>query len=218
MTVGRVAGAWAPFGATLLFARSHTVSHWEEQISAQINQMPDVLHRPLWVIMQSGALGAPPAAAAVAVAAGRREAAGRLAVSGLTAYCLAKVVKHWVGRGRPTDLLPGTLVRGRPATGKGFVSGHAAVSTALALEAWHTLDGPARALPVVVAPLVGLARIYVGAHLPLDVLGGAALGWALHRTLPAGERARRRQEQVGKQPPLRGAAPVGQSRFAAATR
>jgi undecaprenyl-diphosphatase len=29
---------------------------------------------------------------------------------------------------------------------------------------------------------VGIARIYVGAHLPLDVVGGLSLGWAIaHR-------------------------------------
>jgi membrane-associated phospholipid phosphatase len=31
---------------------------------------------------------------------------------------------------------------------------------------------------VVLAALVGLGRVYVGAHLPLDVIGGAALGVA----------------------------------------
>ena len=29
------------------------------------------------------------------------------------------------------------------------------------------------------AILVGLARVYVGAHLPLDVVGGAVMGWAI---------------------------------------
>jgi undecaprenyl-diphosphatase len=30
-----------------------------------------------------------------------------------------------------------------------------------------------------VVPVVGLTRVYVGAHLPLDVAGGAALGLAV---------------------------------------
>ncbi len=73
--------------------------------------------------------------------------------------------------------------RGKPAGGNGFVSGHAAVSTALALELCEALDGPTRALPLIVPPLVGFARVYVGAHLPLDVVGGAALAWGLRHTL-----------------------------------
>ena len=38
---------------------------------------------------------------------------------------------------------------------------------------------PWSALMWIVAPTVGFGRIYVGAHLPLDVVGGAALGVAV---------------------------------------
>jgi undecaprenyl-diphosphatase len=36
-----------------------------------------------------------------------------------------------------------------------------------------------RWIPVVLAVLVALARVFVGVHFPLDVLGGAALGVAV---------------------------------------
>jgi undecaprenyl-diphosphatase len=100
----------------------------------------------------------------------------------MSAYLLAKAVKRVVGRGRPGDLVVGVIIRGRPATGGGYVSGHAAVSMALAVEAGALVPGRARGLPIVGASVVALARVYVGAHLPLDALGGAALGWAISRT------------------------------------
>ena len=36
-----------------------------------------------------------------------------------------------------------------------------------------------RALILIAVPVVGLTRIYAGAHLPLDIAGGAALGLAV---------------------------------------
>jgi hypothetical protein len=42
----------------------------------------------------------------------------------------------------------------------------------------HRLGPAARALTLTAIPLVGLTRLYVGAHLPLDIAGGAALGLA----------------------------------------
>jgi membrane-associated phospholipid phosphatase len=181
----RMALVWAPFLAALLTARSRRVSEWEHVGTRRLNQLPDALEAPLWVVMQAGSLGAPLVTAGLAVISGRPTLARRLAVSGLSAYLLAKGVKHLVRRGRPLELSPGVRVRGQPASGDGFVSGHAAVSMALATEAFQSFGPAAWPLPVVVAPVVGLARVYVGAHLPLDVVGGAALGWAISRTAAA---------------------------------
>jgi undecaprenyl-diphosphatase len=61
----------------------------------------------------------------------------------------------------------------------GFVSGHAAVATSLCVAAFPELGSTARRALVVAAVTVGIARVYIGAHLPLDVLGGIALGVAV---------------------------------------
>jgi undecaprenyl-diphosphatase len=41
------------------------------------------------------------------------------------------------------------------------------------------LSPSGRAVVAVAVPVVGLSRMYVGAHLPLDVAGGAGLGLAV---------------------------------------
>lgn len=183
--LGRLARDWSPFWLTLLAVRNHRVGRWEGELSERVNRLPDALNAPLWGVMQLGALASPLVLGGVAVLAGRPVLGRRLAGSGIAAYVLAKAVKRVVERGRPLEFLPDVRVRGRPASGDGFVSGHAAVSMALAVEACEYFGSRARPLPLLGAPLVGLARVYVGAHLPLDVIGGAALGWAIARTRSA---------------------------------
>ena len=89
------------------------------------------------------------------------------------------MVKGIWPRGRPDDLLADVVVRGADALGRGFVSGHAATLTALAVVAWPWLGRRGRIVVAVLVTVVCLSRVYVGAHLPLDVLGGAALGLAV---------------------------------------
>ena len=53
------------------------------------------------------------------------------------------------------------------------------MAAALATAAGPWLLRPARRAAWWVVWLVALGRMYAGVHLPLDVLGGAALGWAV---------------------------------------
>jgi membrane-associated phospholipid phosphatase len=180
--VARVAAIWLPFVATFVLARGAPVKNWEQATNRRLNALPDVLHYPLWVVMQCGTAGAPAVAGGLALAAGRPASAGRLTTYGMSAYLLAKTVKRVVGRGRPGELVPGVVIRGHPASGGGYVSGHAAVAMALAVEAVPLVPRRARPLPILGASVVAVARVYVGAHLPLDALGGAALGSAISAT------------------------------------
>ena len=80
-------------------------------------------------------------------------------------------------------LVAGTRCRGAQAAGLGYLSGHAAVSAALASAALPHLGRRGRTAVLLALPVVGAARMHVGAHLPLDVVGGAALGVAVDAVL-----------------------------------
>jgi undecaprenyl-diphosphatase len=155
------------------------VSRREEAAFRAVNDLPDGLYRPAWLVMQAGTIGAVPVAAALARVTGRRPLSGRLLTEGALTWLLAKAVKRAYRRPRPAALLGTSHVRGEAATGMGYVSGHAGVAVVLALGAWPALGRAGRMAALVGAPLVGTTRVYVGAHLPLDVLGGASLGLAV---------------------------------------
>jgi len=181
-----LADPWIRLGAgtaallvTAAAVRRDHVGPGEDLVFRAVNGLPDSLYPPAWVVMQLGTLGAAPAAAGVAWLAADGELAARLLVSGTATWALSKLVKQMVRRPRPASLLPGTRCRGREAAGLGYLSGHAGVAVALGAAALPRLGPAGRALALSVIPVVGLTRVYVGAHLPLDVVGGAALGLAV---------------------------------------
>jgi undecaprenyl-diphosphatase len=134
---------------------------------------------PVWLLMQLGSVVAIYACALVALAFRRYRLTAAVLLAGTAAWWLAKGVKALFDRPRPAGLLDGVHLRHAPTEGLGFPSGHAAVAAALAAAAWPWLGRTGRILAVILVVVVGTARIYVGAHLPVDVIGGAALGVAI---------------------------------------
>jgi glycosyltransferase 2 family protein len=132
----------------------------------------------VWLVMQLGVIGAVPLVAVLALATRRLRLALDAVLAAGSIYLIAKLVKEFVQRGRPQTLLEDVNILGEPARGLGYVSGHSAVAVALATVASPYLGRRARRVAWVLAGLVCLARMYVGSHLPFDVVGGAALGWA----------------------------------------
>jgi membrane-associated phospholipid phosphatase len=105
----------------------------------------------------------------------------------LTLWLLVETLKALTDRARPFLDLAETRVIGWRERGRSFPSGHTAqafflatlLSRQLQLGIWGTLALYA------VAMLVGFTRMYVGAHYPRDVIGGAVLGsvWGILATL-----------------------------------
>ena len=84
-------------------------------------------------------------------------------------------IKFLVARPRPGELI-GAIILATPGN-YSFPSTHAMIAWAMAyllsreeprLKFWFYL----------LAVLISLSRIYLGVHYPLDVVGGALLGWA----------------------------------------
>lgn len=185
--------------AVLAVQRSR-LTLFEEDLFRLVNDLPGVISPLVMVVMQGGNVFASLAVAGAALAARARRLAVDVALAGPLAWIAAKGVKALIERPRPVGFLE-DLHRVGPS-GLGFVSGHTAVAAAIATAAAPYLPRRARRLLWVLVWVVGLSRIYVGAHLPLDIVGGAALGWmigaGLHLLLgaPHGAPGLREAEQV----------------------
>lgn len=90
----------------------------------------------------------------------------------------AQIGKHIASQPRPLAVIPGIDDHGYPIQphGNAYPSAHAAAVVGLVAGMWPWLRWPQRVVGVSAAVLVSLNRLYIGAHWPIDIVGGAAIG------------------------------------------
>jgi undecaprenyl-diphosphatase len=112
---------------------------------------------------------------------------GRLLLAAATAAGLAAAIgyvpKRLVARPRPTCASASRHALLKHPDAWSFPSSHTATAFAAAITLGVALGPGALAFLLGWAAVVGISRVYVGAHYPLDVLMGAILGTTVALTL-----------------------------------
>ena len=166
--------------AASLGARDGVVSDVEQAVFRWINELPDWLERPMWALQLLGVLVTPIVVAVVALALRKwRLALALVLLAPLKLVAEREVLKKLVERQRPGQNEPGAILRDVPPAGLSFPSGHAIIAVAIATLLWPYLGPRGRVAAALLAVAVCVARTYLGAHNPLDVVAGAGLGLLL---------------------------------------
>jgi len=148
---------------------------------------PRWLDRVMWLATQTGNGVTAFFLAGLLFVLNYRSLAVEVILGTLTLWLVVETLKALTDRARPFLDLEETRIIGWRERGRSFPSGHTAQTFFLAtmlgrqlqLGIWGTIALYA------VAALVGFTRMYVGAHYPRDVIGGAVLGsvWGILATL-----------------------------------
>jgi membrane-associated phospholipid phosphatase len=123
----------------------------------------------------------------LALALRRWEVAVAVMLAAFLKLRLEDTVKDVVQRSRPgTSIGDDVHLRGDVSVGGlSYVSGHAVITAAVAGLLTPVLPGRWKLVPWVVVALNAFGRVFVGAHNPLDVVGGIGLGLVIAGVLNA---------------------------------
>jgi len=178
-----IVASLAVFAICAVVAADGQVGPVERALFRAVNGLPDWLYRPMLAFQYLGVLAMPLVVAVGALALRRWRLAAALVLVVPFKLALERVVKLLVQRERPGTTVPDAILRGVHPAGLSFVSGHAIITFAIAGLLALVLPRRWAVVAFVLATLNAVARVYLGAHNPLDVVGGAAVGLAIAAAL-----------------------------------
>lgn len=165
------------FIISVQLSRDASVPDWEVSLFRAVYDLPDFLRPIFFVITQFGSVLVLGLLLLLYFFRRRYHIVLRLLMTGTLAYLVSGLAKDMWGRIRPTEFLVDVINLDYIVRGPGFPSGHMALATALAFTVGHYLPKKYRWIVPVWIIGVGLSRMYLGIHFPLDILGGFAIGW-----------------------------------------
>lgn len=168
------------FIIAVIASRGDQMSAWEISLFQSVYGLPDFLHPIFFVVTQFGSIYVLALLLVLYLVKRHYHIVLRLLLTGTLAYLISGVAKDLWGRARPTELLFNVVNLDYTVRGPGFPSGHMALATALAFTLGHYLPKKYHWVPIVWIIGVGLSRMYLGVHAPLDILGGFAIGWGAY--------------------------------------
>jgi membrane-associated phospholipid phosphatase len=171
-----LAASLAVFAVCAVIVANGRVGPAERAVFHAVNGLPGWLYQPMLYAQYLGVLAMPLVIAAGALLWQRWRLAAALVLVVPCKLGLEQVAKLLVQRQRPGTTVPDAILRGVPHGGLSFTSGHAIITFAIAGLLVLVLPRRWGVLAIVLAVCNAVARVYLGAHNPLDVVGGAAIG------------------------------------------
>jgi len=162
--------------AVTALAAVREVSLVEQFIFEAVYELTAPVLLLMQVVTQLGGLPMLLLSGLVAFAAGRRNLAAQLWLAGGFAFAVSMILKSIISRPRPFELLQSVTQHDLLATGFGYPSGHTAIAVSLTVILYQVFPKQYRWILIALAVLVGLSRMSLGVHAPLDVVGGALIG------------------------------------------
>jgi undecaprenyl-diphosphatase len=178
-----LAASLAMFAGCALLVADGRVGPIERAAFHAVNGLPDWLYSPMLLFQYLGVLAMPLVVAVGALVVRRWRLAAALVLVVPLKLALERAVKLLVQRERPGTTVPDAVLRGVHSAGLSFVSGHAIITFAIAGLLGLVLPRRWAVVAFVLATCNAVARVYLGAHNPLDVVGGAAVGLAIAAVL-----------------------------------